>query len=142
MTNPIDEVLRQTVARIGASTSCSVIVRQEGGHRRVASSDSRSAACDDAEVREGRGPCVLSMDQLSGVIVPDVADERRWNAWRAAVTEQGFRSAAALPAVVSGRTVAALNLYSALRDPWDAEALVRADGELQRVAEALRRWLT
>ncbi len=138
MTNPIDEILQQATHRIGAQTSCSLIVRQAGGHRRVASSDARSATCDDAEVREGRGPCILAMDQLSGVIVPDIAEERRWPGWRAAVEEAGFRSAAALPAVVVGGAAAALNLYSDLRDPWDAEALVRADGELQRVADQLR----
>ena len=104
----------------------------------MASSDARSAACDDAEVQEGRGPCVLSMDQLSGVIVPDVGEERRWPGWRAAVVDAGFRSAAALPAVIGDEMVAALNLYSDLRDPWDAAALVRADGELQRVAAELR----
>lgn len=138
MTNPIDAILQEAAARIGASTSCSVIVRQAGGHRRVASSDERSAACDDAEVREGRGPCILAMDQLSGVIVADVHEERRWPGWRDAVVAAGFRSAAALPAVVGGGTAAALNLYSDLRDPWDAEALVRADGEMQRVADELR----
>lgn len=132
-----DDILRGAAERIGASTSCSVIMRQGGGYTRVASSDARSAACDDAEVTEGRGPCVLAMDQLSGVIVPDISDETRWSGWCAAALEQGFRSAAALPAYIAHDAVASINLYSDLRDPWDAEALVRADVEVQRVAAAI-----
>ena len=136
-TDGIDDILRGAAERIGASTSCSVIMRQGGGYTRVASSDARSAACDDAEVSEGRGPCVLAMDQLSGVIVPDITEEDRWAGWGATAIEQGFRSAAALPAYVSDDVVASINLYSDLRDPWDAEALVRADVEVQRVAAAV-----
>ena len=133
----IDDVLREAAERIGQSTSCSVIVRRGGGHARVASSDARAAACDDAEVSTGRGPCVLAMDQLAGVLVPDLAEEDRWDEWCRVAIEQGFRSAAALPAFIADDTVAAINLYSDLRDPWDAEALVRADAEVQRVAAAL-----
>lgn len=132
-----DDILRDAAERIGASTSCSVILREGGGYARVASSDARSAACDDAEIGEGRGPCVLAMDQLSGVIVPDITEEDRWADWCATALAQGFRSAAALPAYIDDDVVASINLYSDLRDPWDAEALVRADIEVQRVAATI-----
>lgn len=138
MTADLQQILVEAAERIGAATSCSVIMRMEHGLRRVASSDPRSAACDDAEVAERGGPCVLAMDQLSGVIVPDVTLETRWPGWRTAADAGGFRSGAALPAYVQDGVVIALNLYSALVDPWDAEALVRADGYTQDVARAIR----
>jgi GAF domain-containing protein len=134
----LQQILTDAAARIGAGTSCSVIVRLETGLRRVASSDERSAACDDAEVDERSGPCVLAMDQLSGVIVPDVTLETRWPGWVAAAQAGGFRSGAAMPAFVRDDVVLALNLYSARTDPWDGAALVCADGYAQEVAQAIR----
>ncbi len=134
----VQEILDAAADRIGGATSCSVILRAALGLRRVASSDDRAAACDDAEVAERGGPCVLAMDQLSGVIVPDVSLETRWPGWVAAAEAGGFRSGAALPAYVRDGVVLALNLYSRQLDPWDAEALVRADGYAQDVARVLR----
>lgn len=138
MSADIEAILFDAADHIGRDTSCSVIVRVAAGLTRAASSDARSAACDDAEVRDRRGPCVLAMDQLAGVIVPDVALETRWLAWTEAATEAGFRSGAALPAYVTDGVVAALNLYSEAVDPWDADALVRADRYVQAIARAVR----
>lgn len=138
MAADIEAILLEAAGHIGRETSCSVIVRVSAGLTRVASSDDRSAACDDAEVRDRRGPCVLTMDPLAGVIVPDVALETRWPGWVGAATEAGFRSGAALPAYVTDGVAAALNLYSEAVDPWDADALVRADGYVQAIARAVR----
>ena len=138
MATDLEEILADAAERIGGATSCSVILRMELGLRRVASSDTRAAACDDAEVAERGGPCVLAMDQLSGVIVPDVSLETRWPGWIAAAEAGGFRSGAALPAYVQEGVVLALNLYSGQLDPWDGEALVRADGYAQAVARRVR----
>ncbi|WP_052113590.1 GAF domain-containing protein [Actinotalea fermentans] len=138
MTADVQQILDEAAERIGGATSCSVILRMELGLRRVASSDPRAAACDDAEVAERGGPCVLAMDQLSGVIVPDVSLETRWAGWVAAAQAGGFRSGAALPAYVQDGVTLALNLYAETLDPWDAEALVRADGFAQELARAVR----
>ncbi len=138
MSDDLDAMLREASERIGLQTSCSVIVRMDGALARVASSDARSAACDEAEVAERGGPCVLALDQLAGVIVPDVATERRWPAWVEAARAAGFRSGAALPAYVGGGVAAALNLYSVQVDPWDADALVTADHYVQAVADVIR----
>lgn len=142
MTADVQQILTDAAERIGGAASCSIILRMELGLRRVASSDPRAAACDDAEVAERGGPCVVAMDQLSGVIVPDVSLETRWPGWVAAAEAGGFRSGAALPAYVQDGVVLALNLYSEQVDPWDAEALVRADAYAQKVArEVLDRGL-
>lgn len=138
MSVELERVLTEAAHRIGGATSCSVILRTESSLRRMASSDPRAAACDDAEVADRGGPCVLAMDQLSGVIVPDVTVESRWPAWVAAAQVASFRSGAALPAYVQHGVVLALNLYSELVDPWDAESLVRADGYVQEVARTIR----
>jgi len=133
----IDAILREAAERVGAETSCSVILRHAGGFTRVASSDVHAATCDDAEIADRRGPCVLALDQLSGVIVPDLSTDDRWPLWRDRAITEGFRSAAALPAYVAEGAALALNLYSEHLDPWDAAALVRADVHVQQIAALL-----
>jgi hypothetical protein len=137
MSSRVDAILRDAATRIGSETSCSVILRHAGGLTRVASSDERSASCDEVEVAERGGPCVLAMDQVSGVLVPDLAADERWPTWRDRAMAVGFRSAAALPAYVGDGAVLVLNLYSDMLDPWDGEALVRADVHVQEIAALL-----
>jgi hypothetical protein len=137
MSSRVDTILRDAATRIGSQTSCSVILRHAGGLTRVASSDERSASCDEVEVSERGGPCVLAMDQLSGVLVPDLGADERWPIWRDRAVAVGFHSAAALPAYVGDGAVLALNLYSDLLDPWDGDALVRADVQVQEIAGLL-----
>lgn len=137
MSSRVDAILRDAATRIGSQTSCSVILRHAGGLTRVASSDDRSASCDELEVSERGGPCVLALDQLSGVLVPDLGTDERWPTWRDRAMAVGFHSAAALPAYVGGGAVLALNLYSDLLDPWDGDALVRADAQVHEIAALL-----
>lgn len=134
----LDAYARIAADRLGASTQCSLILREHHVLRYVASSDPRAARCDQVEVARGEGPCVLASQQIRGEIVPDVLAEVRWPAWRAAALECGFRSAAAVPARVDGDAVVALNLYSPELDPWDRETLVGMDVYAHEVAEAIR----
>ncbi len=137
MIDQIDAILREAVERIGAQTSCSLVLRRGAGLIRVASSDSRAATCDEVEVLERRGPCVQAMDHLSGVLIPDLSADGRWPSWRDQATQLGFRSAAALPAYIGSGAALTLNLYSDQIDPWDAESLVHADAQVQELAALL-----
>jgi hypothetical protein len=134
----LDAYAQEAAARVGAPTECSIILRRHHVLQYVASSDSRSALCDQVEVATGEGPCVVAIQQLRGEIVADVLAERLWPQWRAAATEQGFRSAAALPGIVDADTTVALNLYSPEVDPWDKDVLVAMDRLVQEVAETIR----
>lgn len=138
MTADVQDLVAEAAERIGRATSCSVVVGTERGLHRLAASDPRAESCDDAALADRVGPCALALEQLAGVIVPDVALEARWPDWAAAATAAGFRSGASLPAYVQDGLVLALNLYSEQVDPWDAEALVRADTYVQRLAGAVR----
>jgi GAF domain-containing protein len=129
---------RAAAAELGPDTHCSITLRHRDRLASVGSSDDRAGHCDSVEVRTGQGPCVAAMEQLSGVLVPDLHPETRWPAWRAAALDAGFRSAAALPAYVDDETTIALNLYSDDLDPWDRERLVGMDGVIGRIAEAVR----
>ncbi|WP_225753046.1 GAF domain-containing protein [Actinotalea sp. Marseille-Q4924] len=123
---------------LGSDTHCSITVLRRGTLAHVGSSDDRAAHCDQVEVRSGEGPCVTAMEQLGGILVPDLHPETRWPAWRSAALVAGFRSSAALPAYVDEGTTVALNLYSDDLDPWDRERLVGMDQVIWRLAEAVR----
>ena len=134
----LDDYARAAAERVGVPTECSIILRHHHLLRYVASSGDRAALCDVVEVEAGEGPCVVAIQQLRGELVPDVLAAELWPAWRRAATDQGFRSAAALPAVVDADTTIALNLYSDDVDPWDRDALVGMDRLVQEMAELVR----
>lgn len=127
--------------RLGADTHCSIVIRR--GHRvlTAGASDERAGRCDEVEVSEGDGPCVTAIQELRGVLVPEIRTEDRWPAWASASTDAGFRSSAALPGYVDDETTIALNLYSEDVDPWDSDRLVGIDQYVQEIAEAVRQSL-
>jgi hypothetical protein len=134
----LDAYAREAAERVGVPTECSIILRRHHLLEYVASSAPRAAFCDEVEVETGEGPCVLAIQQLRGEIVTDVLAEQRWPGWKQAAVDQGFRSAAALPAMVDGDTTIALNLYADELDPWNPEALVGMDRLVQEIAELIR----
>lgn len=134
----LDAYAREAAERVGVPTECSIILRRHHLLEYVASSAPRAALCDAVEIESGEGPCVVAIQQLRGEIVPDVLLADLWPAWRDTAVDQGFRSAAALPAMVDSDTTIALNLYSDVLDPWDRDALVGMDRLVQEIAELIR----
>ncbi|WP_182113788.1 MULTISPECIES: GAF domain-containing protein [unclassified Actinotalea] len=138
LSSSLDDYARAAAGRLGDDTHCSITLRSRGTLAYVASSNDRARRCDEVEVHVGEGPCVEAMEQLHGVLVPDLQPEARWPVWRQAALDAGFRSAAALPAVVDDHTTVAINLYSDLTDPWGQEPLLAMDEYIQEIAEVLR----
>jgi hypothetical protein len=135
---PLEEQLRAFVVHAGAvlpaGTECSIIVSSPEGGRRVASSDERSARCDELELVLEAGPCVDAVTDLQVTVARDLDTEERWQPWTRQARDLGFRSVAAFPAQVRGDLRAALNVYSERRDPWDRDTLVRCDVYAQQLA--------
>jgi hypothetical protein len=78
------------------------------------------------------------MKELRICVVPDLAAEERWPAWRQQAVQEGFVAALAVPARVGDGTAIALNLYARSPDPWDARMLTAADSYAQLVAAVVR----
>lgn len=133
----LDDFALRISHHVGTDTHCSISLRHGGRDRLAASSSPRAMACDEAEYASGAGPCVSAMDRLQVIVVPHIAEETRWEAWRREAEVQGFRSAAAVPATVVEGVDIALNLYSDSVDPWDAATLVRADVYAQHIAQTV-----
>lgn len=130
----LDDLASRAAHHLGPDIECSIILRHAGEDRRVASSSRRSAVCDDTENAAGDGPCLTAMTELHAVLIPDVLAEPSWPAWRRQALVQGFRSAAAFPALVAPDVDIAFNLYSEAFDPWTRDVVVQADLYAQEVA--------
>ncbi len=104
----------------------------------VAWTGERAHRCDQVEYDTGAGPCLAAVDDERTVLVPDVAADDRWPAWRDAAVAEGFACSAAFPVRVHGGVQVSLNVYSDEADCWDDEAVARAEGlaaDLGRVLE-------
>lgn len=134
----LDELASRAGTQLLAGTEVSISVRHRGHDRLVATSSARSGLCDQTEYDTGAGPCVTAMDLLQVVLVPDILEDTRWASWRRVSLDQGFRSAAGIPAHVADGVELSVNLYSEELDPWDADVLVRADAFAQQVAQTVR----
>ena len=138
MRDILDRYARGAAERLGPDTFCSITLQDGDSLFQISSNDPRAAACDQLEVDEGTGPCILAMGQLFGVVVGDTRDEARWPSWAAAAMANGFRSAVALPGFVDETTTVGLNIYAEQVDAWDARKLVGMDVYVQEIADVVR----
>jgi GAF domain-containing protein/ANTAR domain-containing protein len=83
---------------------------------------------DEVQFTVGEGPCVDSINQRAPVLVVDLVDpdDRRWPAFGPAMLAQQIRAVFALPVVVAGEYVGALDLFRHQPGPLDRETLAGA----------------
>jgi hypothetical protein len=83
---------------------------------------------DEVQFTVGEGPCVDSITQRAPVLVVDLVglDDRRWPAFGPAMLAQQIRAVFALPVVVAGEYVGALDLFRHQPGPLGGEKLVGA----------------
>ncbi|MCR1983007.1 ANTAR domain-containing protein [Cellulosimicrobium cellulans] len=122
---------------LGHGLEVSVTMRQAGVSVRAGSSTEAAARCDQAEALDDRGPCIDAMDHGGRRVVTSVTDAPGWERWSRQCVEEGFLTAAAVPAAVTADVAVALNLYSRAPDPWTPELLTAADAFAQLVASAV-----
>ncbi|GGC00181.1 GAF domain-containing protein [Cellulomonas carbonis] len=134
----LDQYAAGAGARLGADVPCSLMVRRDGVVRQVASNDDRAAACDRVEERDGSGPCITAIEELSSVVVEDLDTDERWPAWNRTARSFGFRTFVALPGYVDEATTVALNAYGEGPALWDPDDIVRMDLYVQELAAALQ----
>lgn len=133
-----NEFAHRAATILGSKLETSITVRQHGLTVRGGSSTDAAARCDQAEARAGDGPCIDAMIDTTARLVPQIANEDRWQAWREQAVREGFVSAIAVPALATVEVAIALNLYSRTSDPWTPELLTAADGYAQLVAAMVR----
>ncbi len=89
--------------------------------------DRRIAAIERVQQDRQQGPCATAARTGRPVSVDDLsADPDRWPDYHRTAREVGVLAVAALPMRLAGRTVGALNVYSATRRTWSQEDLSAA----------------
>ena len=123
---------------ISPGLEVSITMREHGLIVRAGSNTDAAGRCDRVEALTGTGPCVEAMDQLLTQVVPSIAEESRWRAWKEQAIHEGFVSSIAVPALVDHDVAIALNMYSRSADPWTPQVLTAADSYAQLTASAVR----
>ena len=91
-------------------------------------SDEQARAYGEVQFTVGEGPCLESVALGAPVLVTDLADrtERRWPLYGPALLEMRIRGVYAIPVVVAGEYVGALDLFRALPGQLPARELAGA----------------
>jgi hypothetical protein len=78
------------------------------------SSDAAAVVYDELQFTIGEGPCLDSVSTRGPVLVPDLAKPNfiRWPLYRAAMLDYKIRGVFAIPVVVAGEFVGALDLFN------------------------------
>lgn len=118
-----------------AVNETSVTLRRGRNATTVAATGDRARRCDEVEYAADAGPCLTAADTGTTVLIPDLAAEHRWPAWRDAALEAGFVCAGAFPVPVDADVSVAINVYSET-PRWtadDVERIERLTADLGRV---------
>jgi hypothetical protein len=106
-------ITRLATDRIAAVEYASVTSRYEGAYATVAASSDLALAIDEAQYRDNAGPCLEALEASYPAAVPEIAATMTWPGFRDVAVKFGLRTSLSVPLFAgSGRTVAALNLYS------------------------------
>jgi len=91
----------------------------------LGSSSPRARMYDELQFTLGEGPCLDSMSGRAPVLIVDLTDpeERRWPAYGPALLAHHIRGVYAMPVVVAGEYVGALDLFRHEPGQLDAEHL-------------------
>ena len=84
---------------------------------------------DELQFVLGEGPCLSSVETRAPVLVPDLTDgaRRRWPLYASALSDCGVGAVFALPVVLAGEYIGALDLFRTAPEPLTAE---QVDGAL------------
>jgi GAF domain-containing protein len=109
----LEQLLELTSRALSTCTAVSVtVVEDDGRYVTAAHTDESVAAVDALQYELGEGPCVDALRQVEERYSTDLAADDRWPAVAARAGELGLRSVLALPLLVNGDCIGALNVFS------------------------------
>ena len=120
--SPLEVLVRTTVEQVPGATSASVTVRRTDSFRTAASTSDTATRTDRLQYDLGSGPALEVSLEGHLHISNDVTLDRRWPAWGVRAHEEtGVTSALAFRLILLGdsEAIAALNVYSEIRDAFD-----------------------
>ena len=95
----------------------------DGRLRFVTATEQGVVRIEEEQAIAQEGPCFQAYETGKLVVTPDLADESRWERYRQAALDTGFRAVAGVPMLVEDVRIGAMNLYHAQRHDWSQEEL-------------------
>jgi hypothetical protein len=128
-----DELCLACVETIGVDAAAVSLIYDGAANATFGVSGPLAREYDELQFTTGEGPCLDSVASRAPVMVPDLAhpDETRWPAYRPALLSLDVRAVYAMPVLVAGEYLGALDLFCRRPGVLDADrlagALVAAD---------------
>lgn len=113
----VDSVLELIVSLAGATITTAAgagvtLVDDEGRPATTSASGPLVRDADNLQYELGEGPCLAALAQCAPMRIDDVATERRWPRWCAAVAGSGLRSVLTAPMVTEDGCHGAIKIYA------------------------------
>jgi hypothetical protein len=123
-----DRLCAACVALLGVDAAAISLVFDGANSGTLGASSAPARVWDELQFTLGEGPCLDSVAHRAPVLVMDLADPKdiRWPAYGPAMVAHEIRSVSALPVVVAGEYVGALDLFRASPGLLGAEQLTGA----------------
>jgi transcriptional regulator with GAF, ATPase, and Fis domain len=116
------------VTALGVQAAAISVVHRGNNVATLGASSAAARAYDEVQFTTGEGPCLDSVARRAPVVVIDLADptEARWPLYRPAMLAHQIRGIYALPVMVAGECVGALDLFLDSAGHLDSERLAAA----------------
>lgn len=116
-TNNVEQFLHELAVlatrAVTDGLSCGMTLRQRGRPPATAAcSDPLASQVDEVQYQTGDGPCLHAVRHGQQVRIDDLSTHGRWPRFARQAVSLGIRSCLALPLIVDGEPVGALNLYT------------------------------
>ncbi len=123
-----DRLCEACVVLLGVDAAAISLVLEGASSGRLGSSGELARMYEELQFTLGEGPCLDAVTGRSPILVVDLADpkETRWPAYRPTLLAHQIRSVYAIPVVVAGEFIGALDLFRAQPGPLPEEDLVGA----------------
>src|SRR5688572_14886892 len=97
---------------VPGSSGAGVSIVDESRRRSTGSTDSRVQQADRLQYELDEGPCLAATAGRELIRVDDLAEDRRWPRWAAAVMPLGLRAAMSAPMVAGNESLGAIKVYA------------------------------
>jgi GAF domain-containing protein len=122
VTSALGLVTSLALETVPGSVGAGITLVDESGRRSSAATDDRVERADALQYEHDEGPCLAATAIRQLVRIDDVAEDRRWPRWAAAVQPLGLRAALSAPLVAGDRGLGAMKVYADRPRAFDAHA--------------------
>jgi GAF domain-containing protein len=110
-TLPFLAEIAELAASLVPGSHCGIILENGQHVATVATSDESAQRMEDLQYLIGQGPCLEALHTSEVVQVDDTELDARWGDYNVQAAAQGVRCVVAVPLVIEGESVGALNLF-------------------------------